>query len=257
MAMNEPIREWRGKRVWIVGAFPGIGAALAEDLAARGAYLALSARRAERLQALAARLPGSVAVPLDVAEHHTLLPALLQLLDLWGGIDVVIFNAGVYAPMRAWELTVEGARTTFEINLMGVINGVAAVVPQFLLQGEGAIVIVGSAAGYRGLPKALAYGASKAGVIHFAESLYLDLAPRGVGVFLVNPGFVETLPTASNKFHTPALITAPDAARKILQGMARGRFEIHFPRRFTFLLKALGLLPERIYLWAVRRASGA
>ncbi|MCX9154911.1 SDR family NAD(P)-dependent oxidoreductase [Niveibacterium sp. 24ML] len=254
--MNEPIRDWRGKRVWIVGASTGIGAALAEDLAARGAHLALSARRVERLQAFVDRLPGSVAIPLDVAEHQTLMPALLQLLDLWGGIDVVIFNAGTYAPMRAWDLTVEGARTTFEINLMGVINGVAAVLPQFLQQGEGAIVIVGSVAGYRGLPKALAYGASKAAVINFAESLYMDLAPRGVSVFLVNPGFVETPLTAKNKFRMPALISAAEASRQILQGMARGRFEIHFPRRFTLMLKAMRFLPEWIYLRAVRRATG-
>lgn len=257
MAMNQPIRDWRGKRVWIVGASTGIGAALAESLAELGAHLALSARRAERLRVFAARFPGSIAIPLDVAEHATLLPAVLQLLDLWGGIDVVIFNAGTYTPMHAWDLTVEGARTTIEINLMGVINGVAAIAPQLLQQGEGAIVIVGSVAGYRGLPKALAYGASKAGVINFAESLYMDLAPRGVGVFLVNPGFVETPLTAQNKFRMPALITAAEAADAILRGIARGRFEIHFPRRFTLLLKFLRLLPEWLYLRAVRRATGA
>ncbi|GAA5179379.1 SDR family NAD(P)-dependent oxidoreductase [Niveibacterium umoris] len=257
MALNQPIRDWRGKRVWIVGASTGIGAALAEALFAKGAHLALSARRAERLNAFAARFPGSISIPLDVAEPNKLLPAVLQLLDLWGGIDVVVFNAGTYTPMRAWDLTVEGARTTFEINLMGVINGVAAVAPQLLQQGEGAIVIVGSVAGYRGLPKALAYGASKAAVINFAESLYMDLAPRGVSVFLVNPGFVRTPLTAGNKFHMPALISAPEAAREILKGLARGRFEIHFPRRFTLMLKFMRVLPGSLYLRAVRRATGA
>lgn len=254
MPLNQPIRDWRGKRVWIIGASTGIGAALAENLAERGAFLALSARRVERLEALSHRLTGSVAIPLDVAEPHSILPALLRLLDLWGGIDVVVLNAGTYAPLRAWDLAVEAARTTFEINLMGVINGTAAVLPQLLQQGHGALVIVGSVAGYRGLPKALAYGASKAAVINFAEALYLDVAPRGVGVFLVNPGFVETPLTAQNSFRMPALISAREAATHIVAGLARGRFEIHFPKRFTLLLKLLRLLPEALYVRAVRGA---
>lgn len=253
MPLNTPIRTWRGKRVWIVGASEGIGAALADALAEAGAFLALSARRRERLEVQARSLPGALVVPLDVCQPDALLPAFLQILDVWGGIDVVVFNAGTYTPIRAWDLAVEGARDTLETNLMGVMNGVAVVVPQMLQQGAGALVVVGSVAGYRGLPNALIYGATKAALIHFCESLYLDLAPRGVDVFLVNPGFVATRLTEQNTFRMPALMSPKAAADRILRGMARGRFEIHFPRRFTLLLKLLQLLPTGIYLRLIRR----
>jgi len=254
MPLNKPIRDWRGKRVWIIGASNGVGAALARALAARGAILALSARNPERLASLSGGIPGSLAVPLDVTKAHTLLPAIMQLLDQWSGLDMVVLSAGTYEPMGTTDLSVESARATVETNLMGVINAVAVVLPQLLQQGEGALTIIGDAAGYRGLPRALAYGASKAAVINFAESLYLDLAPRGIGVFLVNPGFVRAA-GVSRKPATPAPLAAEEAASDILHGIARGRFEIHFPRRFTYVFKLVRVLPEWLYLRAARRAS--
>lgn len=252
MSLNPPIRDWQGKRVWIVGASSGIGAVLAEALSLRGALLALSGRRLEKLKAVSARIPGSIAIPLDVSDPHSILPAFLQLLDLWDGVDVVVLNVGAYMPSCAWDLAVESARTTFEINLMAVVNGTAAVLPQLLQQGEGAIVIVGSAAGFRGQPLALAYGASKAAVINFAEGLYLNVAQRGIGVFLVTPGHVGN---ALNGQKGLADISAYDAAKRILCGMAQGRFEIHFPRRYTLLLKFLRALPKWLYLRLGGRAA--
>lgn len=251
--LNTPITDWRDRRVWIVGASSGIGAALAADLDARGARLALSARSADRLRQQAEGFRDALALPLDVTDAGAFIPAMMQILDTWGGVDLVILNAGTYAPLRAWELTIDNARQTVHTNLLGVMDGVAAVVPQLLRQGHGAVAVVASVAGYRGLPRAMAYGPSKAALINFAETLYLDLAPRGVSVFLINPGFVATPLTARNDFEMPALISAEEAARRIIDGFASGRFEIHFPRRFTAWLKILRLLPFRLRFMLFQR----
>ncbi|HRP76135.1 MAG TPA: SDR family NAD(P)-dependent oxidoreductase [Rhodocyclaceae bacterium] len=257
MPLNVPIRDWRGKRVWIVGASSGIGAALAERLAARGARLALSARSAERLEALAAQLPGALVIPMDVTHAAAHQAAVDAICAAWGGVDVVVFNAGTYRPLRAWDLTSAIARETLETNLLGVFDGLAAVLPKMLTDRSGAVVLVGSVAGYGGLPNALVYGPSKAALINLAECLHLDLAARGISVFLVNPGFVATALTAQNDFHMPALIQPGEAAQRILTGLSRGEFEIHFPKRFTRLLKVLRFLPRRAYFWVVRRATGS
>ena len=254
-SLNTPITDWQGRRVWIVGASSGIGAALAADLAARGALLALSARSAGRLREMAQGMRDALVLPLDVTDAGAFTPAMMQILDAWGGLDLVILNAGTYTPMRAWDLTTDSARRTVHTNLLGVMDGVAAVVPQMIRQRSGAIAIVGSVAGYRGLPKALAYGPSKAALINFAETLYLDLAPKGVSVFIINPGFVATPLTAQNDFEMPALISATDAARRIVRGFAGGGFEIHFPKRFTCVLKVLRWLPDRLYFSIVSRGT--
>ena len=142
-----------------------------------------------------------------------------------------------------------------ETNLHAVIGAVTVVVPALMAQGHGAIGIVGSVAGYRGLPKALIYGASKAAVINFTESLYLDLHPKGIGVYLVSPGFVQTPLTDRNDFKMPALISAEEAADEIVNGLRRGRFEIHFPKRFTRMLKLMQMLPYRWYFALVRKST--
>lgn len=254
-SLNTPISDWQGRRVWIVGASSGIGAALAADLDARGARLALSARSAGRLRDVAEGMRDVMVLPLDVTDAGAFTPAMMQILDAWGGLDLVILNAGTYTPLRAWDLTTDIARQTVHTNLLGVMDGVAAVVPQMLRQQCGAIAIVGSVAGYRGLPKALAYGPSKAALINFAETLYLDLAPQGVSVFIINPGFVATPLTAQNDFDMPALISAEDAARRIVRGFAGGAFEIHFPQRFTRVMKLLRWLPDRLYFSLVSRGT--
>ena len=254
-SLNTQISDWQGRRVWIVGASSGIGAALAADLDARGARLALSARSAGRLRDVAEGMRDVMVLPLDVTDAGAFTPAMMQILDAWGGLDLVILNAGTYTPLRAWDQTTDIARQTVHTNLIGVMDGVAAVVPQMLRQQGGAIAIVGSVAGYRGLPKALAYGPSKAALINFAETLYLDLAPQGVSVFIINPGFVATPLTAQNDFDMPALISAEDAARRIVRGFAGGAFEIHFPQRFTRVMKLLRWLPDRLYFSLVSRGT--
>lgn len=253
MALNPGITGWHGKRVWIVGASTGIGEALAGALVAAGARLLLSARGLERLETLAAELPGAAVLRLDVSEVAAWPAAAEAARAALGGLDIVVFNAGTYEALRAWELTPAHISRTLDVNLLGVMNGVAAVLPGMLAAGAGHLVIVGSVAGYRGLPKAAVYGASKAALINFAESLWMDLAPRKIAVTLVSPGFVATPLTAQNDFYMPALISAAEAAQQIVKGLERGEFEIHFPKRFSCFLKLLRFLPARFYFALVSR----
>lgn len=250
--LNPAISDWHSQRVWILGASSGIGAALARQLANAGAQLALSARRENALQEVAGG--NELIVPMDVSDANALNSACELLLDRWGGIDMVVFCAGVYTPMRAWEIDLAAVRETLAVNLQGVYNLLDAVVPLFLKNGSGGICLVSSVAGYTGLPKALAYGPSKAALINLAQILYTDLSPRGIGIYLINPGFVETRLTQKNDFHMPALITPDEAARAILDGIRKGRFEIDFPKRFTRWMKWLSRMPDRIRFYLLRKA---
>lgn len=254
--LNPPLPPWADTRVWIIGASTGIGEALALALLDSGARVALSARSAGRLAGLAARSPTALALPADVTDAASIESAWRTIVERWSGCDLVLVVSGTHREMRAWELTEQSAAALLDVNLHGVIRCCASVIPTLLAQGHGAIGIVSSLAGYRGLPKALVYGASKAAVSNFTEALYLDLRPRGIGVFLINPGFVETPLTARNRFRMPALIPAEEAARVILRGLRAGRFEIHFPKRFSRAMKLLRILPYRLYFWAIRRFTG-
>jgi NAD(P)-dependent dehydrogenase (short-subunit alcohol dehydrogenase family) len=256
--LNRPIRDWTARRVWVVGASQGIGAACAQALLARGARVAVSARRSDALeQVVRAAPPGSALVlPMDVTREDQVGSAFGALCAQWGGVDLVLIVAGTHVPLRAWELDAQRARALLEVNLMGVLNVVAAVLPALLEQGHGGVAIVSSVAGYRGLPTGLVYGASKAALINLAETMYLDLAPRGIDVYLINPGFVKTPLTDRNRFPMPALISAEQAAEHTLRGLERGRFEIDYPKRFTRVMKLLRLLPYRLYFALVRRVTG-
>ena len=256
MALNSPLRDWRGKRAWIVGASTGIGAALAQRLSGAGARVALSARSRDKLEALAVTLPGALVLPLDVCDAAALADAYAVIVAQWGGADLTILNAGTYAPMRADAFDLAQMNHHFAVNFHGVTNGLAAILPDYLRRsGEGpGIAIVSSVAGFRGLPQALAYGPSKAALINLAETLYLDLAPKGIAVTLINPGFVDTPLTKQNTFKMPALISAEQAADAIVEGFATGAFEIHFPKRFTRWLKILRTLPYAAYFSLIRRS---
>ena len=259
--MNKPITDWRGKRVWLLGASSGIGAALPRTLLREGARVAVSARSAAKLEALAGDCPAGLVLPCDAADPASISAAWQSLLEAWQGVDVAIYIAGDYVPMRAWALDMAAAQRMIDVNLVGAVNFAACVVPQLLAQdgapGRGDIAFVASVAGYRGLPKSLIYGPTKAALINFAEALALDLQPRGVGVRLINPGFVATPLTAGNDFAMPALQSAEEAAASIIAGYRGSAFEIHFPKRFTYVMKLLALLPARLYFPLVRRLTGA
>ncbi len=254
MPLNPRIASFAGQHVWLVGASTGIGAALAEQLLERGARVAVSARSADKLEARFGRR--ARVLPLDVADGDTVAGAAHALEVEWGGIDLVVALAGTYKAARAWKLEANEARRTIEVNLIGALNVIAAVQPGMLARGAGRIALVASVAGYGGLPNSLVYGATKAALINLAQTLWMDLAPRGVAVHLVCPGFVETPLTAQNEFKMPALIKPEDAARELLAGLARGEFETHFPKRFTRAMKLLNLLPYRLYFPLVRRMTG-
>jgi NAD(P)-dependent dehydrogenase (short-subunit alcohol dehydrogenase family) len=254
MALNRIVEGWSGRRVWVVGASSGIGAATAELLLARGARVAVSARSAPALEARFGA--GALVEPLDVADRAAVQAAADRIAEAWGGFDLVMDFAGSYRAARAWQLDADEARAMVEVNLIGALNVVAATQRRLLEQGAGGIALVSSVAGYAGLPNSLVYGATKAALINLAETLWLDLSPRGVSVYLINPGFVETPLTAQNRFRMPALIGADEAAREILGGIERGAFDIHFPKRFTRAMKLLKLLPYRLQFALVRRYTG-
>ncbi len=241
----------------MIGASIGIGAGLAQALWARGARVAVSARRAAELEQLtAAHGAAALTLPLDVTDAAAVQPALERIVQAWGGVDLVVLCAGTHQSVRAWELEVAAARRLLDINLYGVIHCLPPLVARLLRQGSGGIAVVSSVAGYGGLPTSLVYGASKAALNNLTETLYLDLAPRGISVYLVCPGFVKTPLTDRNEFPMPALISVEAAAAAMIAGFERGDFEIHFPKRFTRLLKFLRLLPYRLYFSLVRKGTG-
>jgi short-subunit dehydrogenase len=254
--LNPPLPAWPDARVWVIGASTGIGAATAKMLLDAGARVALSARSTDKLHEVAAGYDNAVVEPLDFTRSADVAAAWDRIRAQWSGVDLVLIVAGTHQEMRAWELNEKDARALLEVNLHGVINTTAVVVPGLLAQGRGAIGIVASVAGYRGLPTALVYGASKAAVINFTETLYLDLHPKGLGVYLIMPGFVKTPLTDPNEFKMPHLISAEEAAHEIMAGVRAGKFEIDFPRAFTRQLKFLRLLPYRWYFSLIRKATG-
>jgi NAD(P)-dependent dehydrogenase (short-subunit alcohol dehydrogenase family) len=255
-AMNGKIEDWAGRRVWVVGASDGIGAATARLLLEHGARVALSARRAARLERLCLGEPLALALPLDVGDPAQVARACERIVGQWGGVDLVLLVAGAHAPMRADSFDLAAAKHLLDVNLRGVFHCLDAVLPLLLRQGAGGIGIVASVAGMGGLPKALAYGATKAALIHLSESLYLDLRPRGIDVYQINPGFVATALTAGNDFRMPALISPQEAAWAVLDGIEDGRFHIHFPRRLSNAMRLLRLLPYRWYFWLIHRMTG-
>ena len=259
MALNPHITNWQGRRAWLVGASSGIGRATASALHARGAQVVVSARSAAALQTFTAQHPGSQAVALDVTDRTAVQATAAELLAQ-GPLDLVCYCAGTYQPLRATAFDLDVMLHHQQVNVSGALHVLGAVLPAMLQAAQagqpGHISLVASVAGFRALPQGLAYGPTKAALIHLAEALYLDLHDLGLGVSVVNPGFVATPLTASNEFKMPALISPEDAARAMLQGWERGAFEIHYPKRFTRVMKLLRLLPYGLYFPAVRRLTG-
>lgn len=256
---NQKLRQddWKGLRVWLIGASSGIGAALAVDLGKLGAELVLSARNADGLESVAntcrqlAKAKVHV-LPFDVCDNTAMTAVVETVRRKLDGIDLVLFNAGTYQETRIDTLTCSGAADAVTINLLAPINATVAILPMLLqMPDDGRVrgfAYVASVAGYRGLPRALTYGPGKAGLISFVESLWGDLRGLGLNTWLINPGFVRTRLTAQNSFDMPALITPEIAARDIINGFARGAFEIHFPKRFTYAMKLIRLLPINWFL---------
>lgn len=257
---NTPITDWRGLRVWLVGASSGIGAATASALHARGAQVLVSARNAEALQVFVATHSGqqgsaTQAWPLDVTDAGA-VTASAEAILAQGPLDMVLYCAGHYNEMRAADMDLHDLRQHLAVNYTGALNVLHAVLPTMTARGSGHLSLISSVAGFRGLPKSLAYGPTKAALTNLAETLYLDLQPLGLNVSVVHPGFVQTPLTAQNQFNMPALITPDEAAQAMVEGWRRGEFDIHYPKRFTRWMKLLRLLPYRAYFPAVRCFTG-
>jgi short-subunit dehydrogenase len=245
--------KFKDEIIWIIGASSGIGRALAIELAASGAHLMLSARRREDLLQLKNQLgERHMVYPLDIADAELTVRTAKAIHAAHGKIDRVIFMSAAYTPMQLSNLDMLALKNMIEVNILGAFNLIHAIMPLLLEQVFAQIVLCGSVAGFVGLPGGQPYSATKAALINLAESLYAE-APKNIDVKIINPGFVKTALTDKNNFSMPAIITPELAAREIAKGLLAKNFEIHFPKRFTFMLKFIALLPYRLQLFITRK----
>ena len=235
---------YHDKTIWIIGASSGIGEALARELSSQGGKLVLTARREDKLDALNKEL----------GERHQVLPAdagdavgLLNAAKSIKALDSVVFMAAIYKPHTKEPKDLEFVHSALAVNLGGAFNTVHAVLPFFEKQGRGQIVLCGSVAGYRGLPYGQPYCATKAAIINYAESLKVELEDKNIDVKVISPGFVRTPLTDKNDFEMPMMIETDEAAKALAKGMLSRVFEIHFPKKFTYIMKVIDILPRWIY----------
>ncbi len=242
---------------WITGASSGIGRALALRLAQQGQRVVVSARRSETLAALALAHPGRiVAWPLDVSDAGAVATAVPAIEAAHGPIALAVLNAGTHEPTPARDFRAATVRRLVEVNLMGVVHCLDAALAAMRPRRSGQIAVVASVAGYRGLPTAAGYGATKAALINLCEALKPECDGLGIKLQLVNPGFVETPLTGRNPFPMPFLIPVERAIDRLVAGLAGEAFEITFPRRFALILKLTQILPYRLYFWLIKRKTG-
>ena len=248
--------QLRGKRLWLIGASTGIGAALAPDLVREGVLLAISSRNEAELNNVAdaaGRFGARPLVkPLDVLDPEAVKRVHAELAAGWGRIDVLFYNAGTWLQARVEDFDAENAARQVEVNLIGMMRAVGTVLPDMVSKREGQIVGMASVAGYRGYPRAAGYSSSKAGAIAFLQSIRMELKRYSVGVTTVNPGFVKTPLTDLNHFSMPFMISAEEASRAIIEGLLKGDTEIHFPKRLSWPLKLVTALPAPLYEFLAR-----
>jgi len=238
-----------GKVAWVVGGSSGIGAAVARELVCRGATVAISARRKEQLHDVAGR--DMLVLPADVTDAASVSAAATRVRQELGPIDLAVLSAGYWKPMDPADWDTDVFDQHIRVNLTGMSNTIAAVLPDMLQRHHGIIAGIASVAGYRGLAGSEAYGATKAAQINLLESLRVHIARTGVHVTTVCPGFVRTDLTAGNPFPMPFIIDAGQAARSICDGLERERAEIAFPTPMAVLMKTARLVPVRVWtaLW--------
>ncbi|MEC9342906.1 MAG: SDR family NAD(P)-dependent oxidoreductase [Pseudomonadota bacterium] len=243
---------YRWNVVWVTGASSGIGRELATLLDHRAETVAVSARSGDLLCELAGQCRHVAPFALDVSDEAEVAQGIARIEEAHGPIDLAVLNAATWAIMEPGEIDVAAIRRGMEVNYMGVVHALAALVPRMRTRGRGHIAIVASIAGYRGLPRSAAYGPTKAALINLAETLKIELARFGITVSVVNSGFVDTPMTRDNPFPMPSLMPVQDAARQLLAGLEQERYEIIFPRGFVYVLKLLRIMPNRLYFWCLR-----
>lgn len=238
------MKNWNGKRYWLVGAGDGLGAALATRLSTAGAHVIVSSRSEDKLKELVDALPSDGSYQtVDVADDQSVKAAA----EAVGPVDGVVFLAGVYWPFPAQEWNADQATAMADINFTGLMRVMGAVVPGMVRRDAGHIVITGSLSGFRGLPGSIGYTASKAGTMSLAECMYADLRQTGVQVQVANPGFIKTQLTAKNEFKMPFLMTPEEAAEYMFKHMNSDRFKLSFPRLFSLVFRGSQLLPDWLY----------
>ncbi|HKS21965.1 MAG TPA: SDR family NAD(P)-dependent oxidoreductase [Thermoanaerobaculia bacterium] len=236
-------------RAIITGASSGIGAALARELSRRGWSLALLARRAELLEQLVSELKTpAVALPADVTDRDAVRDAVRRGAEALGGdFDLAVANAGISVPTWATKFNLDDAERILRVNVLGMFYLFDAAIPAMLERGSGRFAGIASIAGLRGLPSASVYSASKAAMQAFLEASRVELGQRGVGVTIVNPGWVETPIIEKYKGPIPFVMKADKAARLIADGIERGAREVEFPWQMSLLVRTMRLMPNALY----------
>lgn len=244
--------------VLITGASSGIGAELTRLFVERGDTVVGCARTAGKLDETARRLDDArfIPFPVDVTDIAAVEGMVNAVEKAHGPIDLAVLNAGTYAPTPVEDFEAGTVRTMMEVNVIGISNILSSLMPRMVYRRSGHLALMSSVAGYRGLPMAAGYSASKAAVIAMSESLKPELDGHGVKIQVICPGFVKTPLTEQNTFPMPFLMPVEDAARRIMRGLESGIFQIAFPRRFVLQLKLLRLLPDALYFWLIRKATG-
>ena len=238
------MRDWQGKRYWLVGASEGLGREVAFCLSRAGAEVIVSARSEDRLKGLVEELPGKASyVTVDVADREAVEAAAQEI----GHIDGVVYLAGVYWPMKAQEWDNEKVDMMGQVNFLGAARVVGAVIGDMVARNEGHIVLVGSLSGFRGLPGAIGYSASKAGLMGLAESMQADLRTSPIQVQLINPGFIKTRLTDKNDFHMPFIMEPEEAAKEVFDHMNSDDFKKSFPMLFSWVFRVSQFMPDWMY----------
>ena len=234
----------KGKKYWIIGASEGLGRELSIHLSNLGVKLIISARNETRLNKLSSLTKAKV-LALDVLD----IDAIKQASKSVGIIDGIIYVAGDYTPLNSTTWNVEEVDKMIAVNFTGAAKVLGFIVPKFLKQNNGHIVMIGSLSGFRGLPNAIGYGASKAAMMHLAENIKADLYKTPIKIQLINPGFIKTRLTEKNNFKMPFIMSVEDAAKRVIIAMNSNRFQTNFPLIFSLLFRASNLLPAFIYFW--------
>ena len=243
------------KIIWITGASQGIGAATAKALSRQGHTVLITARHKQNLDDVARTSERIHSYPGDITVEQDMARLVAQIEDDHGPIDIAILNAGTYIPETLSHFDTKTFASQINLNIHGTVYCLAPLLERFTVRKAGHIAIVASVAGYRGLPKSLAYGTSKAGLIHLADALAVMGRAHNIKVQVISPGFIKTPLTDKNDFKMPFLMDADSAADRIVKGLASNRFEITFPRRFAYLLKLVGLLPNRLYQMLISKVA--
>lgn len=248
------------KNCWVIGASSGIGLELAKKYFQEGWNVIISSRRQQILEQIVADLTKNhqaqnnfQAQVLDVSDVQSFKIASQNVFQKFSKIDLVIFAPAIYQPMSLKDFSIAEAKQTIALNLSSFFDFIELVIKPMMFQKTGKIAVIASVAGYRGLPNSLAYGASKAGLINLCEGIYPELKASNVALAIINPGFVETRLTQKNNFAMPAIISAKEASNIIFKGLSTNKFEIHFPLKFTLLMKLIRVIPYQFYLKIINK----